>query len=102
MLDDLRILFLSASAGAIYTSIGVVLALVFLLGVWAGTQTRAELCAEDIVALDQARTKAQELNTALTSCEANKSGKNALECSAICAKQVSKALDDAKAWECSE
>ena len=102
MLDDLRILFLSASAGAIYVSTGVILALVFLLGVWAGTQTRAELCAEDIVALEQSKKHARELNVALTTCESRKVGECAVDCSTLCAKQVDKALSDARAWECAK
>lgn len=100
MLDEIRVAILAAKASTLYVTAGAILGGAFLLGLWAGTQTRAELCAEDIIEAETQRDRASALNQRLTACEAQCSANCAIDCEAACADQVNSALENARAWSC--
>ena len=59
-------------------------------------------CAGELVELTKLRLKVTELESQLTRCKAEKIGKEVIDSTAICAKQVQEALKNAKAWTCED
>ena len=62
------------------------------MGYLLGSQDEAEICAPHLIESERLRSLASEQNEKLTRCESKGAGAAALNCSTVCAKQVSTAL----------
>lgn len=85
-----------------YAVIGFIAFACFTLGYMFGFQPAESVCAEYIIDLDQKQKELLELNKKLTECEAKGAGKAVLDCSSICDKRVSEAIQNYKEVVCDD
>jgi len=74
----------------------------FVCGALVFHESHESECAGELVELTKLRLKVSDLESQLTRCKAEKTGKAVIDSSAVCAKQVQDALKNAKAWHCED
>ena len=72
------------------------------VGYLLGRQDPATVCAKQIVEVERLTKAASDLNKELTECKAKAVGGAAVDCQAVCARQVEKALNVEREIECND
>ena len=74
----------------------------FVCGALVSNVTHESECASELVNLAKQRLTIDELRDDVQRCKSERAGVGAIDCTAVCAKQVKSALNTAREWACED